>query len=76
MQQGSRPTGRYFSELSRSRKRRFYIGLALYLLGFIVLWSIGSDINRNGYIFRAFLAPFFTLLGIILIPYSLIRDKE
>ena len=63
----------YKSELSAKKKKHFLIGLGIYILGFIVLQMIGEDINQNGYIFRAFLAPFLILTGIIYIPYSLFR---
>ncbi len=63
----------YQSELSSKKKKHFLIGLAIYVLGFLVLWSIGEDINENGYILRAFIAPFLILIAIVYIPYSLYK---
>ena len=62
---------KYVQEITPNRRKKFYLGIGLYVLGFIVLITIGSAINDNGYLLRGFLAPFFTLLGIIFIPYSL-----
>ena len=66
----------YKSEISKQRKRHFFIGMGIFFVGFLILWSIGDAINENGYIVRAFLAPFLVLVGIIYIPYSLYRGKD
>ena len=63
----------YQSELSGKKKKHFLIGLIMYIIGFLVLWNIGEDINENGYILRAFIAPFLILIAIIYIPYNLYR---
>jgi uncharacterized membrane protein YdcZ (DUF606 family) len=63
------------TELNTKQKKNLLTGVILYVLGFIFLISIGSAINKNGYIIRAFLAPFLTLCGIIYIPYRLYRGK-
>ena len=66
----------YKSEVSDIRKKHFLIGMGIFFSGFLVLWSIGEAINENGYIFRAFLAPFLVLVGIVYITYSLYRGKD
>ena len=66
----------YKSEISPRRKKHFLIGMAIFFLGFLVLWSIGDDINENGYLLRAFLAPFLVLVAIVYIPYALYRGKD
>lgn len=63
----------YKSELSIGKKKHFLIGLGIYVLGFLVLQTIGDDINENGYIIRAFVAPFLILTAIIYIPYNLFK---
>lgn len=63
----------YKSELSTKKKKHFLIGLGIYVVGFLFLWSIGEDINENGYLIRAFIAPFLILTAIIYIPYSLYK---
>lgn len=65
----------YLSELSPGLKKRFFIGLGVYVVGFLVLWSIGSDINQNGFILRAFLAPFFVLGGIVFIVWNFYKTR-
>ena len=59
--------GSWKSEMSGSLRKRFWWALAVYALGFLVLASIGEAINDNGYMFRAFLAPFlvFGAIGFI-----------
>lgn len=63
----------YKSELSKSLKLWVWLGLGLYLLGFIFLALVGDAINDNGYILTSFLAPFFTLAGIVTIAWMLFR---
>ncbi|MBL8992898.1 MAG: hypothetical protein JNM63_06125 [Spirochaetia bacterium] len=65
----------YISELSPRLKKRFFLGLGVYVVGFLVLWSIGSDINQNGFIIRAFLAPFFVLSGIVFIVWNFYKTR-
>lgn len=64
------------SEISPKRKKKFYIGVGIYILSFIVLTTIGSDINRNGYIIRGFLASFLVITGIIYTTYALVNQKD
>jgi len=66
----------YYSEMLPGRKKKVWIGVGLFLLGFFFLSIVGRDINRNPYILRSFFAPFFTLSGIIYITYSLYRKKD
>lgn len=66
----------YKSELSPGLKKRFWIGLSVYILSFFVLWSIGDAINSNGYMFRAFLAPFMVISAIVFIIWNFYRKDE
>ena len=76
MKQTNRLQGGYKSELSPARKKKLYIGLGIFVLSFVFLKSIGSDINQSPYLIRAFLASFFLLVSIIYIPYVLIKDEN
>ena len=60
----------YKSEFTRKQKRGFLYSLLIMLLSFIILWSIGEDINDNPYMFRAFLAPFLLILSIVLMTLN------
>ena len=66
----------YSSGISPKRKKKLYIGLLLYGLGFLILWTIGDSINSNPYLLRGFLAPALILSAIIYIIWILYRKKE
>ncbi len=65
-----------YSEITRRQKKRFYIFLAIFIIGFILLGLIGESINENGLIVLGFLAPVTILVGIIGITWSLYRNDE
>ena len=62
------------SEISKQKKKRFYLYLLIYILGFVVLATIGEKMNDDPYIFRAFLAPVLVLTGIGLIVFNFYRS--
>lgn len=61
------------TEISNQKKKYFFIFLGIYFLGFIVLMTIGEKMNDNQYLFRAFIGPLFTLIGIVAIAYNFYR---
>ncbi len=65
----------YISEISQKKKKYFYIALGIYIFAFILLSTIGSAINENGYLLRAFITPVLFLIAIIAIPYVLYKKK-
>lgn len=66
----------YKSELSSGLKKRFWIGVAIYIAGFLVLWSIGESINKNPYVVTAFLAPFMVLGAIGFMVWNFVRKDK
>lgn len=66
----------YQSELSSGLKKRFWVGVGGYIAGFLVLWSIGESINKNGYVFTAFLAPFLVLGSVGFMVWNFVRKDK
>lgn len=71
----AKKTERY-SEVSPQQKKRFYIFLAVFVFGFVLLSFIGTSINENGFVILSFLAPLVILTGIVGISWSLYRNPE
>ena len=61
------------TEISKRRKKYFFIFLVVYFLGFILLLTIGEKMNQNQFLIRAFVAPLLTLVGIVAITYNFYR---
>lgn len=61
------------TEVSKKRKKIFFIFLVVYFLGFILLMTIGEKMNQNQFLLRSFIAPLLTLTGIVAIAYNFYR---
>ncbi len=57
-------------------KKLLFTFLFIYLLGFVVLSTIGDAINENGLIITGLIAPLLSLSGIIGMVLSLYYQKD
>ena len=56
------------------RKKLFFLFLAIYIIGFVTLASIGDKINQDGYIITGLISPLLILLACISITFILLKN--
>ena len=56
------------------RKKLFFLFLAIYIIGFVALASIGDKINQDGYIITGLISPLLILLSCIAITVILLKN--
>ncbi len=68
----------YFSEISKNRKKSFFIWFAVYIFGFILLIFIGDSLQETSEqvnTLLGFFAPSVILAGILGMVYAMLKKS-